>query len=147
MASHAEILREHASGAPGKKSPVNPIPFSYEALQEKLKRCTTEERRKELQEEYTRKEHDFLRFKRTPLKYDDFTTLQIIGKGAFGMVRLVQKKDTGKLFALKSLRKSTMIKNDQVRAFYLAGACQGRARSVGGVRVALGGATACLLSG
>jgi protein-serine/threonine kinase len=38
----------------------------------------------------------------------------VIGKGAFGEVRLVQKKDTGKIFAMKSLRKSEMIKRDQL---------------------------------
>ncbi|KAI8906318.1 kinase-like domain-containing protein [Gorgonomyces haynaldii] len=60
------------------------------------------------------KESDFLRLRRTRLGVDDFHTIQVIGKGAFGEVRLVQKKDTGNVFAMKTLRKSEMIKRDQL---------------------------------
>ena len=41
--------------------------------------------------------------------------MKVIGKGAFGEVRLVKKNDTGKIYAMKSLRKSEMFKKDQVR--------------------------------
>lgn len=41
--------------------------------------------------------------------------MKVIGKGAFGEVRLVQKTDTGKIYAMKTLRKSEMFKKDQVR--------------------------------
>lgn len=34
--------------------------------------------------------------------------------GAFGEVRLVQKKDTGKVYAMKSLKKQDMIKKQQM---------------------------------
>ena len=44
----------------------------------------------------------------------DFRTVKVIGKGAFGEVRLVQKIDTGKIYAMKTLRKSEMFKKDQV---------------------------------
>lgn len=46
----------------------------------------SEERKHELIEEFGRKEHEYLRFKRTKLSPDDFITLQVIGKGAFGTV-------------------------------------------------------------
>ena len=44
-----------------------------------------------------------LRLKRTKLALEDFHTVKVkvIGKGAFGEVRLVQKKDTGKIYAMK----------------------------------------------
>ena len=38
----------------------------------------------------------------------------MIGKGSFGEVRVVQKVDTGKIYAMKTLRKSEMLKKDQL---------------------------------
>lgn len=66
-----------------------------------------------------RTESSFLRLRRTRLGLDDFRTVKVIGKGAFGEVRLVQKVDTGKIYAMKSLKKAEMFKKDQVRS----GAC------------------------
>ncbi len=39
----------------------------------------------------------------------------MIGKGAFGEVRLVQKVDTGHIYAMKILRKADMVEKEQVR--------------------------------
>lgn len=61
-----------------------------------------------------RRESGFLRLRRTRLGLDDFRTVKVIGKGAFGEVRLVQKVDTGKIYAMKTLRKSEMFKKDQL---------------------------------
>ncbi|SCU80058.1 LAMI_0B00650g1_1 [Lachancea mirantina] len=61
-----------------------------------------------------KKESSFLRLRRTRLSLDDFQTVKVIGKGAFGEVRLVQKKDTGKIYAMKTLLKSEMYKKDQL---------------------------------
>ncbi|KAG0230363.1 Serine/threonine-protein kinase [Actinomortierella wolfii] len=61
-----------------------------------------------------RKESQFLRLRRTRLGLDDFVTVKVIGKGAFGEVRLVQKADTGKIYAMKTLRKADMFKKDQL---------------------------------
>jgi serine/threonine kinase 38 len=52
------------------------------------------------------KETEFLRLKRSRLGVDDFDPLKVIGKGAFGEVRLVQKVDTGHIYAMKILRKA-----------------------------------------
>ncbi|KAG0043571.1 Serine/threonine-protein kinase, partial [Linnemannia elongata] len=60
-----------------------------------------------------RKESQFLRLRRTRLGLDDFVTVKVIGKGAFGEVRLVQKLDSGKIYAMKTLRKADMFKKDQ----------------------------------
>ncbi|KAJ3040456.1 Serine/threonine-protein kinase [Rhizophlyctis rosea] len=61
-----------------------------------------------------RKESEFLRLRRVRMGVDDFQTVKVIGKGAFGEVRLVQKQDTGKIYAMKTLRKADMMKKDQL---------------------------------
>ncbi|KAI9218769.1 kinase-like domain-containing protein [Blastocladiella britannica] len=61
-----------------------------------------------------RKESDYLRFRRVKLGVDDFATIKVIGKGAFGEVRLTQKRDNGRIYAMKTLRKSEMVKKDQL---------------------------------
>ncbi|KAL6936740.1 Serine/threonine-protein kinase [Hanseniaspora opuntiae] len=61
-----------------------------------------------------KKESQFLRLRRTRLSLEDFKTVKVIGKGAFGEVRLVQKTDTGKIYAMKTLLKSEMFKKDQL---------------------------------
>jgi len=44
----------------------------------------------------------------------DFETIAIIGRGAFGEVRVVRKKDDGKVYAMKVMKKSEMLKKNQV---------------------------------
>ena len=44
---------------------------------------------------------------------DDFTLMKIIGRGGFATVFLVEKKDTGELFALKSVKKLAIIEKNQ----------------------------------
>lgn len=56
-----------------------------------------------------RGEATYLRFLRTKERVENFQTLKIIGKGAFGEVRLVSRKENNKIFALKSLIKSEMV--------------------------------------
>ena len=62
---------------------------------------TSEERKLRQLQQLGRKESSFLRLRRTKLGLNDFRTVKIIGKGAFGEVRLVQKTDTGKIYAMK----------------------------------------------
>ncbi|KAK2466231.1 hypothetical protein APHAL10511_001873 [Amanita phalloides] len=75
---------------------------------------TSEERKHRQLQQLGRKESAFLRLKRTKLGLEDFRTVKVIGKGAFGEVRLVQKKDTGKIYAMKTLKKEEMLKKDQL---------------------------------
>jgi serine/threonine kinase 38 len=75
-----------------------------------LSEMEKEERRKA----HAAKETDYLRLKRTRLSITDFQSLKVIGRGAFGEVRLVQKKDTGHIYALKILRKSDMLEKEQM---------------------------------
>lgn len=75
---------------------------------------SSEERKQRQLQNLGAKEGSFMRLRRTKLSVNDFQTVKVIGRGAFGEVRLVQKRDTGKIFALKILRKSEMIKKDQL---------------------------------
>merc|ERR1739844_711025 len=63
---------------------------------------------------YAAKESEFLRMKRSMLTVMDFIPLKVIGKGAFGEVRLVQKGDTGHVYAMKAVRKKEIVAKDQV---------------------------------
>ncbi|XP_012892268.1 PREDICTED: serine/threonine-protein kinase 38-like isoform X2 [Dipodomys ordii] len=72
-----------------------------------------DEEKKLRRSQHARKETEFLRLKRTRLGLDDFESLKVIGRGAFGEVRLVQKKDTGHIYAMKILRKADMLEKEQ----------------------------------
>lgn len=49
------------------------------------------------------------------VNFDHFQILRAIGKGAFGKVCIVQKKDTKAMYAMKYMNKSACIKKDAVR--------------------------------
>ncbi|KAF4169612.1 hypothetical protein CNMCM6936_007595 [Aspergillus lentulus] len=72
------------------------------------------EKKRQEAEIAARKESTFLRFLRTKETPANFQTIKIIGKGAFGEVKLVQRKTDGKIYALKSLIKTEMFKKDQL---------------------------------
>ena len=69
----------------------------------------SESRKAQKENNMRRAEAEYLRFLRTKEKPENFATLKIIGKGAFGEVKLVQRKNDGKIYALKSLVKSEMV--------------------------------------
>lgn len=48
------------------------------------------------------------------LNVHDFETISIIGRGAFGEVRVCRKKNDGKVYAMKIMKKSEMLKKNQV---------------------------------
>lgn len=45
---------------------------------------------------------------------DDFELLKVIGKGSFGKVMQVKKKDTGRIYAMKIIKKSHIVERDEV---------------------------------
>lgn len=45
---------------------------------------------------------------------DDFELLKVVGKGSFGKVFQVRKKDTGNIYAMKVLKKEQLLKRKQV---------------------------------
>ncbi|XP_062208626.1 uncharacterized protein LOC133910091 [Phragmites australis] len=61
-----------------------------------------------------RKETEYIRLKRHKICVDDFELLTIIGRGAFGEVRLCREKTSGNIFAMKKLKKSDMVVRGQV---------------------------------
>lgn len=74
----------------------------------------TEEQKDDQRRQHASKETEFLRLRRSRLGVEDFDPLKVIGRGAFGEVRLVQKRDTGHVYAMKILRKSAMVEKEQV---------------------------------
>ncbi|XP_014211630.1 serine/threonine-protein kinase tricorner isoform X2 [Copidosoma floridanum] len=84
-------------------------------LEESLKdEALSEQQKQEKRSQHAQKETEFLRLKRSRLGVEDFEPLKVIGRGAFGEVRLVQKKDTGHVYAMKILRKADMLEKEQV---------------------------------
>lgn len=55
-----------------------------------------------------------LRSMRRKMRLSDFEMLRIIGRGAFGEVRLVKYKETGEVFAMKIMLKEVLVDKDQV---------------------------------
>lgn len=100
-----------------------------------------EKQKNEKRAQHALKETEYLRLKRSRLGIEDFEPLKVIGKGAFGEIRLVQKnkftlicllfvcsktktnfnlslshpsQDTGHVYAMKILRKADMLEKEQV---------------------------------
>merc|ERR1719282_689049 len=61
-----------------------------------------------------KKESEYTRLRRVRLSKKAFEPIKVIGRGAFGEVRLVRMTSNGQLYAMKSLRKSEMIHKEQV---------------------------------
>lgn len=62
----------------------------------------------------SQKESNYIRLKRAKMDKSMFTKIKPIGVGAFGEVTLVRKIDTNHLYAMKTLRKSDVLKRNQV---------------------------------
>lgn len=73
-----------------------------------------EEEQINLLKDLERKETEFMRLKRHKICVDDFDLLTIIGRGAFGEVRLCREKKSGNIYAMKKLKKSEMLSRGQV---------------------------------
>ncbi|KAJ0402815.1 hypothetical protein P43SY_007357 [Pythium insidiosum] len=74
----------------------------------------TERKKEQYRQELRSQELQSMRHQRKRLTVQDFQPLAVIGRGAFGEVRLVRKRDTGEIFALKSMLKSAMVLKNQV---------------------------------
>lgn len=85
------------------------------ALQRKAQEAKiSSEEEEQMLRNLERKETEYMRLQRHKIGIDDFEQLTIIGKGAFGEVRLCRAKNTGEIFAMKKLRKSEMLSRGQV---------------------------------
>ncbi|KAG2625062.1 serine/threonine-protein kinase 38-like isoform X1 [Panicum virgatum] len=74
----------------------------------------TREEQINLIKDLERKETEYMRLKRHRICVDDFEMLTIIGRGAFGEVRLCREKSSGNIYAMKKLKKSEMLVRGQV---------------------------------
>ncbi|UIZ26574.1 hypothetical protein KXD40_002359 [Peronospora effusa] len=50
----------------------------------------------------------------TKVNVEDFDLLKVLGKGSFGKVMMVRKKDTKMIYAMKTLRKAALVKRNQL---------------------------------
>ncbi|MES1915893.1 MAG: hypothetical protein MHM6MM_007777, partial [Cercozoa sp. M6MM] len=70
--------------------------------------------RKAMQTRLDEQQREMMRTRRKKLNKDDFQVIDIIGRGAFGEVKVVRKLDTNEVFAMKTMRKKEMIQKKQV---------------------------------
>ncbi|KAJ6709774.1 SERINE/THREONINE-PROTEIN KINASE [Salix koriyanagi] len=85
------------------------------ALQRRAQEAqVSNEEQEEMLRNLERRETEYMRLQRRKIGIDDFEQLTVIGKGAFGEVRLCRAKDTGEIFAVKKLKKSEMLSRGQV---------------------------------
>ncbi|KAL6192046.1 hypothetical protein ACLB2K_038433 [Fragaria x ananassa] len=74
----------------------------------------SEEEQNNLLKYLEKKETEYMRIQRHKMGPDDFEPLTMIGKGAFGEVRICKEKATGQVYAMKKLKKSEMLRRGQV---------------------------------
>ena len=74
----------------------------------------SEEAARQMRRMLHQKESNYIRLKRAKMDKSMFDKIKTLGVGAFGEVALCRKKDTGMLYAMKTLRKSDVLKRNQV---------------------------------
>ncbi|XP_014670714.1 PREDICTED: serine/threonine-protein kinase Warts-like [Priapulus caudatus] len=74
----------------------------------------SEEAQCEIRRLLQQKESNYMRLKRAKMDKSMFKKLKTLGIGAFGEVALVRKIDSGQLYAMKTLRKSDVLRRNQV---------------------------------
>ena len=67
-----------------------------------------------IKQEILHKDAEQMRLRRKRMSVYDFESIAIIGKGAFGEVRVVRNKQTGEVQAMKKMIKSEMICKNQI---------------------------------
>ena len=86
----------------------------WEELNQKMAELTLSQTEQQMiKHEIFHKEAELLRNKRRRLTIFDYESIAIIGRGAFGEVRVVRHKTSGKIFALKKMNKAEMLKKNQ----------------------------------
>lgn len=70
--------------------------------------------RAEMEDKLRKQEEEAKTNRRRRLCVDDFDTLNIIGRGAFGEVRVCRMKSNQTVYAMKIMKKSEMLKKNQV---------------------------------
>ncbi|RHY33012.1 hypothetical protein DYB32_001993 [Aphanomyces invadans] len=65
-------------------------------------------------EQVTIKDADGSTVVQAKVTIEDFDLLKVLGKGSFGKVMMVRKKENQKIYAMKTLRKAALIKRNQL---------------------------------
>ncbi|TVU30396.1 hypothetical protein EJB05_22015 [Eragrostis curvula] len=85
------------------------------SLEKKLEDANvSEEEQHNILKQFEKRETEYMRLQRHKMSVDDFDLLTMIGKGAFGEVRVCREKATGNVYAMKKLKKSEMLRRGQV---------------------------------
>ncbi|KAG2548497.1 serine/threonine-protein kinase tricornered-like [Panicum virgatum] len=84
------------------------------SLEKKLADADVSEEVNNILKQFEKKETEYMRLQRHKMSVDDFDLLTMIGKGAFGEVRVCKEKSTGNVYAMKKLKKSEMLRRGQV---------------------------------
>jgi len=88
---------------------------AWEQLQKKMEKLSlTSEEQEQIKKEIMHREAEFHRMKRKKITVKDFEPIAIIGRGAFGEVRVCRMKTSGEVVAMKKMKKSEMIYKNQV---------------------------------
>ena len=88
---------------------------AWDMLETKMDHLQLSEREKELiKQDIMHKEAELNRKTRKKITVKDFEPLSIIGRGAFGEVRICRVKHTGEVVAMKKMKKSEMVYKNQV---------------------------------
>lgn len=74
----------------------------------------TDKEKELIKQEILHKESENFRLQRTKINVRDFVPLKIIGRGAFGEVRVCRDKRTSEIVAIKKMKKQEMIYKNQV---------------------------------
>ncbi|XP_078176467.1 uncharacterized protein LOC144569869 isoform X1 [Carex rostrata] len=74
----------------------------------------SKEEKNDILKNLEKKETEYMRLQRHKMGVDDFDLLTIIGRGAFGEVRICKEKTSGNVYAMKKLKKSEMLRRGQV---------------------------------
>ena len=85
-------------------------------MQHKLKENANldDEKKQQIMNKYYNEERNILRDSRKKLALKDFSLVKVIGKGAFGEVRIVRGKHDSIAYAMKTMRKKDMVAKNQV---------------------------------
>ena len=86
----------------------------HQLEQEMQKVCLSEDAQSEMRKLLSQKESNYIRLKRSKMDPSMFSKLQVIGVGAFGEVCLAKHVQSGSLYAMKILKKSEVLKRNQV---------------------------------
>lgn len=105
VAQHIESKFEHVAGLEQRRAELK-------LKMEEMK--LTEDVRAEMTKQLEIQEAEFAKQRRKKMTLADFDCLSIIGRGAFGEVRVCRHKGTKAVFAMKLMKKSEMLRKNQV---------------------------------